>query len=106
MSDDAEVSMVLYTDLLQKEKKVLKGVENGIVKLLITHGFTSRPFWTSRTDGKKRFLKLHLSGSPQPVFELPANELIKLSGDELLSRFNKSVGQYFQMEKNHTLQDT
>jgi hypothetical protein len=94
MSDDAEVNMALYMDLLPEEKKVLRRIEDGVLRVLFDHAVFARPVWTSRTDAKGRVVNLCLSTGPQPtvVFELPSSELATLSHDELLSRLNESMG--------------
>jgi hypothetical protein len=93
MTDDAEVTMALYMDLLSEEERVLKGIENDILRVLFQNAISARPIWTSRTDPNNRFVRLYLPASPQPrvLLELPSSELATLSPDELLSRLEGNL---------------
>ncbi len=96
MSYDANVNIALYKGLLPEEEKILKGIENDVLRSLFDHGFSTRPIWISRTDDKGRIIMLRLLASSQPtvIFELPANEIATLSCNELLSRLNESLGRH------------
>ena len=99
MSDDAKVSMVLYWDLLPKEKLTLEEIEEGVLKVLSDHDISARPMWICETDVKRRVVRLCLPASPETepeprvIFELPSSELATLSHDKLLRRINESMGQ-------------
>jgi hypothetical protein len=88
MTDGAELTMALYVDLLPEEERVLKGIENDVLRVLSQNAISARPIWTSRTDPNNRFVRLFLPASPQPrvLLEFPSSEIATLSPDELLSR--------------------
>lgn len=95
MPDDAEVTMILYADLLPEEEAVLKPMESAVIKALLANSVTARPVWTSSAESGARVVQLNVLGQPEPriLLDLPADEVAALSTDELVSRLNRSITQ-------------
>ncbi len=93
MSDDAEVTMILYADLLPEEENVLKRMEEDIVSVLLENSLSARPIWTGRTQTSGRIVELALAASPTPrvLLELSSSELAAISLGVLLSRLKDSI---------------
>ena len=95
MSDDAEVTMMLYEGLLPEEEDILKRkqMEDVVVKALLANSIKARPFWKGNAEPGGRVVRLILPVKPEPrtLLELPASELQTLSADELNSRLNESI---------------
>jgi hypothetical protein len=95
MSDDAEVTMMLYTDLRPNEESVLKSRESAVFQALLAKSITARPIWTSSAKSGSRTVKLVLPDQPEPrvLLVLTPEEAVTLSKDELVSRLNRSLAQ-------------
>lgn len=93
MTDDAEITMALYKNLLPEEERVLKGMESDILRMLMEKSLSARPIWTGRTEDNGRFVQLALLVTPKlrALLELPSSELATISSDVLLSRLENSI---------------
>jgi hypothetical protein len=95
MTDRAEVTMVLYRDLLTDEERVLKGLENDLISVLLENHATFHPFWTSRTDARGRFVRLCVFDNKNTVLlEWPSRQIALLSPNELRARLEERLRQH------------
>jgi len=94
MSDDAEVTMILFKNILPEEKHFLKQMEDTIIKVLLANSITIRPIWIGSTESGGRIVRLILQAQPEPkiLLEFLGSELQTLSTDEVLSLLNKRIG--------------
>ena len=95
MTDDAEVTMALYQNLLPEEERVLKEMERDILRMLMENSLSARPIWTGGTEDNSRFVQLALLATPKlrVLLELPSSELTTISSDVLLSQLENSISQ-------------
>ena len=93
MTDEAEVTILLYQGLLAEEEAALKGLENDVVRVLLENAVTSRAVWMSRTDDNVRSVQLCVPVTPPHtvVLQLPSSEVATLSQSALLSRLRDSL---------------
>jgi len=109
MSDDAEVTMMLYEGLLPEEEDILKRkqMENTVLKALLANSITARPVWRGSAEPGGRVVRLILLAQPEPrtLQELQASELQTLSADELNSRLNDSIGRSPERSRTGKLKD-
>ena len=92
MSGDAEQDGGLYSGLCPEEERTLKGIEEEVTKLMLDNGIIGRPIWTSESKADGRFIQLCVYGSSRILFELAEGEFVGLSGGELVSRLQHSIG--------------
>lgn len=95
MSDDAELTMIIYSDLLLEEKNVLKEMEKSIIDLLLMNSLSGRLIWTYKLINNERFVQLVLGDNTKSkvLLELASNELDTISSDILLSRLDNNIRQ-------------
>jgi hypothetical protein len=98
MTEHAEVTTVLYSDLTEEEEAILREFEREVVGTLLKHAVNARPIWTSRTDDLDRFVQCLIanpqsteSKKPRILLELPSRELTALSRGDLSVRFEESL---------------
>lgn len=94
MSDDAEVTMLMYAGLKPGEESKLKSVDSDVAKTLIDNGINDRVMWTSHSDMEARSIRLCTFGKSQPqiLFELPAEKVAYFTAREILSRLLEKWG--------------
>ena len=99
MTEHAEVTTALYSDLTEDEEKILRGFESEVVGALLKNTVDGRPIRTSRTDDLDRFVQCLIanphseeSKKPRVLLELPSSELATLSRSELSARLEESLG--------------
>jgi hypothetical protein len=89
MSDEAKVTMLLYSGLLPDEQRKLESLDNAIATTLIESGETSRAIWAAATVGGQRVVSLRQG--EKTLLEITALELAGMSGETVLSRLNHSL---------------
>jgi hypothetical protein len=60
MTDNAEVTMMLYSGVLPEEKDILKQMEDAVVKALLANSITERPVWRGSAEPGGRVMRLTL----------------------------------------------
>ena len=92
MTDVAETTMALYRGLLAEEEKVLRGLENDVVSVVLNNHINARPVWESRTDASGRFVRLYFFDTPAtPLFELPSSQIAVLTPYALRSLLGEKL---------------
>ena len=98
MTEHAEVTTVLYSDLTEEEEAILREFEREVVGTLLKHAVNARSIWTSRTDDLDRFVQCLIanphseeSKKPRVLLELPSSELASLSRSELSARLEEQL---------------
>lgn len=93
MPDDAEITMMLYSELLPEEESILKAMEQPLMNALLAHSVTVRPVWTSETTPDGRVVQLLIRGDSEPriLIELPADHISTVSADDMVSRLERKI---------------
>jgi hypothetical protein len=96
MTESADVPRVGYRNLLADEERVLKGLEDEVLSVLLKHQVTFRPMWTSRTDATDRLLRLSILDNQHSrvLLEVPASHLALLSPPEVRSHLEEKLRQH------------
>jgi hypothetical protein len=95
MSDDAEITMILYSDLLPKEEAILKRMEEAVFRILLANSITLRPLWIGSTKSGERFVQLTIPAQTEPriLLRFPADQLAALSANKLAFLLSESITQ-------------
>jgi len=95
MSDDAEMTMILYSDLLPEEEAILKRMEEVVLQILLANSITIRPLWIGSTNSGKRVVQLTILAQPEPriLLRFPADQLADLSANKLAFLLSESITQ-------------
>ena len=93
MSNDADITMMLYANLLPEEKSVLKAMESSLLKILLAHSITARPIWTAKTTSDGRVIQLLVGEATETkmLLELPAANISNISEDDIASKLVRSI---------------
>jgi len=89
MSDEAKVTMLLYSGLLPDEQRKLESLDNAIATTLMEAGETSRAIWAAAILDGQRVVRLRLG--EKTLLEITALELAGSSGETVLSRLKHSL---------------
>lgn len=96
MTDDEDISIILYdSNLLPEEKRLLRSMEREILRELIENSLTNRPIWSSRMEENSRFLQLVQPDDPKQkvLLDLSSSDLDTISSDVLVLRLKNSIRQ-------------
>jgi hypothetical protein len=90
MSNDAEMTMLLYENLLPGEESVLKPMESVIIQTLLANSITDRPYWTSSSESRARIVQLILPDKTEDriLLNLTPEEVKNISQNDLLARLD------------------
>lgn len=93
MTDDAEVTMMLYKYLLPDEEAALKPMESAIIHTLLGKSITARPFWTSSSESGARRVQLVLPNRPEAriLLNMAPEEIVSISQDDLVAGLSQSL---------------
>lgn len=94
MSDEAEVTMLMYAGLKSDEARKLKSVDGDVAKTLIDSGINKRAVWDSLSDtecGRSILLCVSGESEPQTLLELSEDEVSNLTATEIVSRVRDSL---------------
>jgi hypothetical protein len=98
MTEHAEVTTVLYSDLTEEEEAILREFEREVLGTLLKNAANARAIWTSRTDDVERFVQCLIANpqsteakKPRILLELPSRELAGLSRGDLSARLEESL---------------
>jgi len=93
MTESADVPRVVYRNLLADEERVLKGLEQDVISVLLKNQVTFRPMWTSRTDANDRLVRLCVLDTQHSrvLLELPSSHIALLSPNEVRVRLEEKL---------------
>lgn len=86
MSDEAQVTMMLYSGLTPEEEAKLQSIENGVVShVLKAHG-NVRPFWQCVSSDNTRSIQLQVPTLQSPViWQVSADQLAAMAASDVLA---------------------
>ena len=95
MSDEAEVTMMVYTGLLPDEETRLKAMEPSIQQALFENFITARPVWMSSGTLETRVVQLVIpdKSGGKSLLELAPKDVVNISDDKLKSILIQGLAQ-------------
>ena len=86
MSDEAQVTMMLYSGLTPDEEAKLKSIESDVVAHVLSKHGNVRPFWQCVSSGAIRSIELQLpTRQPPVIWEVSADQLAAMAPSDVLA---------------------
>lgn len=87
MSDEAQMSMMLYAGFTPEEESKLQSIEAGVVSYVMGKHGNVRPMWQSSQESSGRQIQLTVpSAQPQVVvWHVSANQFSQMSAQDVLA---------------------
>ena len=93
MTEEAEVSILLYSELRPWEENKLKSIENDVFQALLNSGIKKRSIWKSNSNKGYRFVQLIYTeeNNTSILCELSEDELNNFSSSDIINRLKDSL---------------